>query len=161
MRYVRPILPIVVAVGLGPLVAGLIFCILAVAGSILDGSTSVAISDLEGLFFLYIVFSYLAGGPIALIAGVLMSLWMIRYPPGLLAAIGSALLSVTIFLLASTTSLLSAADSNLVRNNLGLTVVMSVLSASICWILLHRFASPAGTPQHLTSREQSRKETNP
>jgi len=143
MRKMRLLLPIVVAVGLGPLVAGLIFCMLAASASLFDQSGALPISDLFKMFGFYIIFAYFDGGAIALLAGVLVSIWMIWRPPGFAVAIAAAVVSVGLHRLAADVGLLSPSGANLVRNNLALTLVLSVIAAGVCWLLMRRLARAA------------------
>src|SRR5476651_1365696 len=67
-KPVRFLIPIVIAVVLGPLIAGLAVCLLAIGTSIFDHTGSLPIADLFPMFGVYIVFAYLNGGVVALLA---------------------------------------------------------------------------------------------
>ncbi|HLL28749.1 MAG TPA: hypothetical protein VKT73_14010 [Xanthobacteraceae bacterium] len=133
-------MPMVIAVGLGPLIAGLIFCLLAVYTNFSDPSTVLPISDLFKMFSIYIVFAYFAGGPIALLAGLIVSIWMIWRSPGLVVAIAAAIIAVCLFRLAAEIEFLSSMDSSMVYNNFVLLLVLSGVAAGVCWLLTRRFA---------------------
>src|SRR5579871_6002360 len=127
-KFVRLLMPMVIAVGLGPLIAGLIFCLLAVYTNFSDPSTVLPISDLFKMFSIYIVFAYFAGGPIALLAGLIVSIWMIWRSPGLVVAMAAEI------------EFLSSMDSSMVYNNFVLLLVLSGVAAGVCWLLTRRFA---------------------
>ena len=141
MQKIRLLMPIVVAVVLGPLVAGLIFCVLAVSTNLVDQTGGLPIADIFKMFGVYVIFAYLEGGALALLAGLLVSIWMIRHPPGFVVAVVAALASVGLYRLAAEIGILSPSGANLVRNNLALTLVLAVISASVCWLLTRRFVS--------------------
>jgi hypothetical protein len=87
----RLLMPIVVAVFLGPLIAGLTVCVLATANNLLDPADSLPVVDLFKMFGFSIVFAYISGAGIALLAGMLVSIWMMFRPPSLIAVIAAAL----------------------------------------------------------------------
>jgi MFS family permease len=115
---VRLLMPIVIAVVLGPLIAGLAVCLLAVVTNIFDAAGATPAADLVGMFVIYILFTYVGGAPIALLAGVLVSIWMIWRPPGLLVAVVAAIAAIGIFRLTAETEWLSSGAGATVRNNL-------------------------------------------
>jgi uncharacterized membrane protein len=137
---IRLLMPIVVAVGLGPLVPALIFCVLAVSTNLVDQTGGQPIADLFKMFGVYVIFAYLEGGALALLAGLLVSIWMIWHPPNIVVAVVAALASVGLFRLAADIGL-SPSGANLVRNSLALTLVLAVISAGACWLLTRRFVS--------------------
>jgi len=143
LNKIRLVMPIVVAVVLGPLIAGLVFCILATVTNLSDQTGGLPPADLFKMFAVYIIFSYFEGGAIALLAGVLVSIWMIWRPPGLIVAVVAALAAVGLYRLAADLGMLSPPADNAVRNNLALTLVVAVIAASACWLLTRRFVRTA------------------
>ncbi len=141
-RLARLLMPIVVAGVLGPLVAGLIFCLLALYTYVVD-PTGTSVADLLTMSGIYIAFAYFEGGPIALLAGLLVSIRMIRRPPGLVVAVAAAIIAVGLFRLAAQIGLLSPSGGSLVVNNFALTLAVSVVAACVCWLLMRRFATTA------------------
>jgi hypothetical protein len=139
----RLLLPIVIAVVLGPLAAGLMFCLLAVFTFVFDQTGGLPLADLLTIFGVYIVFAYIEGGAIALLAGVLVSIWMIWRPPGVVVAIVAATAAIGLFRLAAELGFLSPSGGSLVRNNLTLALVVAVIAAGVCWLLTRRFARAA------------------
>jgi hypothetical protein len=137
------LMPIVIAVVLGPLIAGLIFCVVAIVTSIFDAAGATPVADLFVMFGFYIMFAYLAGAPIALLAGLLVSIWMIRRPPGLLVAVAAAIAAVGVFRLTAEIDPMSWGAVSSVRNNLVLTLVLAVAAAAVSWLLTRRFAKSA------------------
>ena len=93
------------------------------------------------MFGIYIIFAYFEGGPIALLAGLLVSIWMIRRPPGFIVAIVAAVAAVGLYRLAADIGWLSPSGGSLVVNNLALTLAVSVVAAGVCWLLMRRFAA--------------------
>ena len=142
-RLVRLLMPIVVAGVLGPLIAGLIFCLLAVFTYLFDPSGGMPITDLFKMFGVYLIFAYFEGGPIALLAGLLVSIWMIWRPPGLAVAILAANAAIALYRLAAEIGMLGPSGGNLVINNFALTLMLAVMAASVCWLLMRRFARTA------------------
>jgi hypothetical protein len=97
------------------------------------------IADLFGMFGVYIMFAYLEGGPIALLAGLLVSIWMIWHPPGLAVAIVAAIIAIGLCRLADEIGVSSPIGGPLVSNNFALMLALAVIAASVCWLLTRRF----------------------
>jgi hypothetical protein len=136
-KFFRLVMPIVIATTLGPLVGGLLFCLLAVVTALFDQPGGM--DGLFGLFVAYIMFAYLEGVPIALLAGILMSVWMLWRSPGFLAAVAAGLFAVILFRLADEIGLLSPIGGSLVFNNFVLTLVVAAIAGGVCWLLTRRF----------------------
>ena len=146
-KLARLLMPIVIAVVLGPLIAGLAVCLLSLVTSIFDPVGAMPAADLFAMFAIFILFAYVEGAPVALLAGVLVSLWMIRRPPGLLVAVAAAAAAIGIFRLAAEIAWLSPGAGGAVRNNFLLTLALAILAAAVCWLLTRRFAAaPQATP---------------
>jgi hypothetical protein len=131
-------MPIVIAVVLGPLVAGLIVCLFAIYSDFADQSSE-TIADLFSVFWVYIMFAYFEGGPVALVAGLLVSIWMIWRQPGLMAVIGAAIAAIALCYLVDRFGMFNPIGGPLVSNNLGIMLVLSIIAAAICWLLTRRF----------------------
>jgi hypothetical protein len=134
-KVVRALMPAVVAVVLGPLIAGLMFCLLGLASYFFGPSPGISITGLFTGFGIYMIFSYLVGGPIALLAGLLVSIWMIWRRPSFIVAIVAAIIAVGLSYLADAIGI----SNLLVRNNLALMLVLAVIAASVCWLVMRRF----------------------
>jgi hypothetical protein len=91
------------------------------------GSGGLPIADLLTMMGIYIMFAYLEGGVIALLAGFLMSMWMIWHAPGFVGTIIAALGSVCLYRLAAELGILSPGGASLVRNNFSLTLVLAAM----------------------------------
>jgi hypothetical protein len=141
--FVRLIAPVLIAVVLGPLVAGLVFCALAVVTNVLDPATATPLADLLKMFAIYIAVAYFQGAPIAFLAGLLMSIWMIRRPPGIVPAVVAAIAAVGLFWLAADAEWLRPIGGGMVRNNLALTLAVGAVAAGACWLLTRRFGAMA------------------
>jgi hypothetical protein len=139
VKKIGLLMPIVVAGGLGPFVAGLIFCLLAVSTNLFDQTGGLPIADLLKLFGVYIIFAYIEGGAVALVAGLLVLIWIIWHPPNLVVAVVAAVASVGLFRIAAEFGILSASGADLVRDNLTLTLVFAVIAAGTCWFITRRF----------------------
>jgi len=137
-RLFRFLMPIVVAVVLGPLVAGLIVCLFALS-LYLFGYDNGPIAELFSIFWVYITFAYFEGGPVALVAGLLVSIWMIWRQPGLMVVILAAIAAIALCYVVDRFGMFNPIGGPLVSNNLGLMLVLSILAAAICWLLTRRF----------------------
>jgi hypothetical protein len=140
-KLARLLLPMVIAVVLGPLVAGLAVCLLAVYTNVSDPATALPLADLFVMFAIYISFAYLEGAPIALLAGLLVSIWMLFRPPGLVVAVVAAALAVALFRLAAEFAWLGPIRGGLALNNFRLLLALAVVAAAVCWLLMRRFAA--------------------
>jgi hypothetical protein len=139
-RTVRLLMPVVVAVALGPLIAGLAVCVLAIVSNLFNPIGSLPIADLFPMFGVYIIFAYMLGSQIALLAGILVSLWMISRPPDLIVVVAAALLATAVFLGLSALGVLGLAELTNARANFLLIPALAVIAAIGCWLLTRRFA---------------------
>ena len=139
---VRFVAPIVVAIVLGPLAAGLGVCLFAIGNSILNPNALLALSDVVALSWIYILFAYLIGWPIALLAGVLVALWMLRRPPSALIANAAAVIAAVAFMALAATGMLGPAQEINGRSNFLFALVAAVFAANACWFLMRCFARP-------------------
>jgi hypothetical protein len=138
-RPVRFLIPIVIAVVLGPLIASLAFWVFAIAGSLFNPSASLPIADLFKMLGVYIVFAYVFGGAIALLAGILVSIWTISRPPTLIVVIAAAVVATAIYLGLGALGFMGPAEVTNARANFLLIFALAVIAAIGCWLLMRRF----------------------
>lgn len=132
-RATRFLVPIAIATLLGPLAAGLFFCLLTIATVVVNGMGTPVLGDTLNIFAVYIMFAYFEGAKIAVVAGTLLALWMIWRPPGLIAANGAAVAAVALYRFAAEAGVLNEADAGAFRNNFGLYIILAVIAATACW----------------------------
>ena len=152
----RFLMPVLIAVGLGPLTGGLAAGLLAVGTSILDHmglvigtfplpcncDATLAMADVFELLAIYIVSAYLLGGVIALLAGLLVSIWMIWRPPSAFVVVAAAVIATAVYMGIGAFGLLGPAAWSNARGNFLYTLVLAVIaviSALVCWLLARRF----------------------
>ena len=134
-KLVRHLAPIVIAVVIGPLIPAILIWLPVLAESLFDGGTSTVGDAFGGLIF-DVVFAYVVGGPIALLAGILVSIWMIWREPGLVVAIGAAAIATLGFMMVAATGFLGEVEEFNGNNNLWIVLVLAVISAAGCWFLV-------------------------
>jgi hypothetical protein len=141
-RFVRLLMPIVIAVVLGPLIAGLAVCLFAFANisSAFGGVGWLSIADLPGLSFSYIVFAYRIGGAIALLAGILVSTWMIWRPPSATVVTAAAVIATAAYMGIGALGLLGLAEQTNARSNFLFTLALAVIAANVCWLVIRGVA---------------------
>jgi energy-converting hydrogenase Eha subunit F len=137
-KIVRLLAPIVIAVVLGPLIAGLAVTLFAVVHSLLYDTGGLSLADLKELAVFYIIFAYVIGGAIALLAGILVSIWMIWYPPCAIVATAAAVIATIVYMGIGALGVLGPVDSSFL-----FTLVFAVIAANGCWLLMRRFARRA------------------
>lgn len=137
-KFVRFIIPIVIAVVLGPLIAGLALCLLAISNT-LDHTVSLPIADLFSTLWVCIVIAYLSGGAVALMAGILVSMWMLWRPPNAIVVMAAAAIATAGYLGVGALGFLSPAQYGDVRGNFLFALVFAVIAAAGCWLLTSRF----------------------
>jgi hypothetical protein len=140
---VRTVLTVVIAVAIGPLIAGLAVFLLALASSALDRALwpetfAEFVHDFVQLFIVYVAFSYLAGSGIALLAGILAAVWMIWRPLNLIVVVAAAIVATLVCLFIPSDWSFSVRDDNLL-----VTLVLAVIAAAGCWLLFRRYARAA------------------
>lgn len=146
-RVMTLLAPIVVAVVLGPLIAGLAVWVFAVASDLFDQAPSLSFSDDGGLLVFYLIMTYFIGWPIALLAGILVSLWTIRRLPSALVVNAAAVIATAVFMAVAAFGALGPVEETNGRSNFWFTLVAAVFAANACWLLMRRFAlkAPHGT----------------
>ena len=142
-RIATLLAPIVVAVILGPLLVGLAVWLFAVASDVFDPAGSFSLADYGGLLVFYLIMSYFIGWPIALLAGVLVSLWMVRSPPSALVVNGAAVIATAAFMGVAALGALGPVEETNGRSNFLFTLVAALLAANVCWLLMRPFALKA------------------
>ena len=142
-RTVMLLAPIVVAVVLGPLVLSIGLWLFNVAQSVLDSESSSSLSDYRGALIFVVIMTYVIGWPIALLAGILVSLWMIRRPPSALTVNAAAVIATAVFMGVSALGVFGPVEQFNGRNNLLFTLIAALVAANVCWLLLRRFALKA------------------
>jgi hypothetical protein len=142
-KVVRFLMPIVIAVVLGPLIAGLAVCLLLVVTNIFDPSAALPMADLFKMFGVYIIFAYLGGSAIALLAGILVSIWMIWRPPSAIVVIAAAVIATAVYMGVGALGSLGMTEWSNARSNFLFTLVLAVIAATVCWLLTRRYARTA------------------
>ena len=142
-KVVRFLMPIVIAVVFGPLIAGLAVCLLMVVTSIFDHTAALPMADVFKMFGFYIVFAYLGGGAIALLAGILVSTWMIWHPPSAIIVIAAAVIATAVYTGVGALGFLGPTEWSNARSNFLFTLVLAVIAATVCWLSTRRYARTA------------------
>jgi hypothetical protein len=137
-KLTRFIMPIVIAVVLGPLIAGLALYLLAISNT-LDYTVSLPIADLFSMLGVCIVIAYFSGGVVALAAGILVSMWMLWRPASAIVVMAAAATATAGYLGVGALGYLSLAQYGDVRGNFLFALVLAVIAAAGCWLLTSRF----------------------
>ena len=138
----RFLTPVVVAVVLGPLIAGIAVCLLALSYS-LFGDGGASLSDLSRMFVVYIIVAYVDGAAIAMLAGLLVSIWMIWRAPNFLIVVAAAVIATAAYTSVGAPGLLGAVEITNARSNFQFTLVFAVIAAAGCWLLARRYVRTA------------------
>jgi hypothetical protein len=152
-RVVELLAPIVIAVVLGPLAVSVTFWLLDLASNVfhlLDPESSVALADFPGFLVFLVIMAYVIGGPIAMLAGLLVSLWMIRRPPSALVVNAAAVIATVVFMAVAATGVLGPVEETNARSNVFFTLVSAVFAANVCWSAMRRLLRPAPRAGELT-----------
>ena len=139
---VRFLVPIIVAVILGPLAVSVPLWLANIASDLFNHESS-SLADDGGLLVFLVIMTYFIGWPIALLAGLLVSLWMIRRPPSLLAVNAAAVIATVFFMGVAATGILGPVEENNGCSNLLFTLVAAIFAANVCWFLMLRLLRPA------------------
>jgi hypothetical protein len=138
---VRFLAPIVIAVVVGPLAVSLTYWLLDLASNVfhlLDPDSPVTLADFWGFLVFLVIMAYVIGGPIAVLAGLLVSLWMIRRPPSALVVNAAAVIATVIFMAVAATGVLGPVERTNGRSNFLFMLVAAVFAANVCWFVLRR-----------------------
>src|SRR5262245_43249280 len=130
-KAARHLMPIVIAVALGPLIAGLAFGLLMLVANIFEPMTPM--TDLFVLAGAYTLIAYIVGYVIALLAGILVSIWMIWSQPNVLVAIGAAVIATSAYVGLGATGLLGPVEYVTGPSNFWVTLTLAVIAAAGCW----------------------------
>lgn len=141
---VRFLAPIIVAVILGPLAVSVPLWLADIASDVINHKSS-SLADDGGLLVFLVIMTYFIGWPIALLAGLLVSLWTIRRPPSWLAVNAAVVIATVFFMGIAATGILGPVEENNGRNNLMFTLVAAIFAANVCWFLMLRLLRPAMT----------------
>jgi hypothetical protein len=142
---VRFLAPIVVATALGPLAVSVPLWLANFASDLFNPAGSSSLGDAGGTLVFLIIMTYFIGWPIALLAGLSVSLWMIRRPPSVLVVNAAAVIATVIFMGVAATGVLGPVEETNGRSNFWFTLVAAVFAANVCWFLMLRFLRPAPT----------------
>jgi hypothetical protein len=140
---VRFLAPIVVAAVPGPLAVSVSLWLFGVASDVFNPASSVSFADERGALVFDVIMAYFIGGPIALLAGLLVSLWMIWRPPSVLAVNAAAMIATAVFMTVASTGVLGPVEDTNGRSNFLFMMVAAVFAANVCWLLMRRFLRPA------------------
>jgi len=91
----------------------------------------------------YVIFAYFLGGPIALVAGMLVSIWMVWRQPNTVVVVAAAVIATCGYIGIGALGYLGLAEMTNARNNFLFTLVLAQIAALGCWLLTRRWA---GTP---------------
>jgi hypothetical protein len=138
-KLIRFLMPIVIAVALGPLIAGLAVSIFAFGTSIFDNTGSLPMADILKMSGFYIVFAYFLGSAIAVLAGILVSIWMFWRPPNVIVVIAATVIATCSYMAVGALGYLGPAEWTNAHSNFLLTLVLAVIAAAGCWFLTRRF----------------------
>ena len=142
-RVATLLAPIVVAVVLGPLVVSIGLWLVNTAPGLLDSEPSLSFADYRGALVFVVIMTYLIGWPIALLAGILVSLWMMKSPPSALVVNAAAVIATAAFMGVSALGVLGPVAQFNGRSNFLFTLVAALVAANVCWLLMRRFALKA------------------
>ncbi len=133
-KVIRFSLPIVIACAFGPLIAGLAVSLFAVANSLFPLSEMMSLEDIGSTLVLFIIMAYVIGEPVALLSGLLLSLWMLFRPPTLTVVIGVTVIATSLFFAIGALGLLGPVELTNAQNNFVFTLVLAVIAATGCWL---------------------------
>jgi hypothetical protein len=151
-RVVELLAPVVVAVVLGPLAVSVTFWVLDLASNVfhlLDPDSGMSLADFGGFFVFLVIMAYFIGGPIALLAGVLVSLWMLRRPPTALVVNAAAVIATVIFMAVAASGVLGPVEETNGRSNFFFMLVAAVFAANVCWFVMQRILRATSGPRQL------------
>ena len=72
------------------------------------------------------------------LAGILVSIWMIWYPPSAIVVTAAAVIATVVYMGIGALGVLGPIDSSFL-----FTLVFAVIAANVCWLLTRRFARAA------------------
>jgi hypothetical protein len=138
-KLARHLIPILIAVVIGPLIAAVAISMFTIGISIFKLNIPYSIRDAVELFSLNILFAYLLGGVIALLAGIFVSIWMIWREPNAIITIIAAVIATCCYLAIGATGLLGPFQEMNAHSNFLFWLVLAVIAAAGCWLLTRPF----------------------
>jgi hypothetical protein len=139
-KLIRFLSPIAIASVLGPLIAGLAVSVFAFGYDMLDDTGPLLLADMVQMSTFYIIFAYVMGGPIAALAGILVSIWMIWRTPNLIVVMAAAAAATCLFMGVGALGFLGPVEWTNARSNFSLNLALALVSAACSWFLTRRFA---------------------
>jgi len=125
--------PVVIAVVLGPLIPGLALAAFVTVANLFDQSGSLGDAATMGIF--YLIFAYVIGGPIALLGGLLVSVWMIWRPPSAIVVIAAAVVATALWLGVGALGALGPVLYTNAHANFLFILSFAIVAAIGCWLL--------------------------
>jgi hypothetical protein len=139
-KLIRHVLPIAIAVAIGPLIAGIAVSVFAIALNAFS-ETRQPFLDILQMSKVYIIVAYFLGGAIAFLAGLLVSVWMVWRQPNFLVAIAAAIIATCIYVAVGTSGYLGAVEQPNARGDFLFILAFAVFAAAGCWFLMRPFLS--------------------
>ena len=140
-QLLRFVLPVLIAVVLGPLIPGLALGVFVTVANFFDQNGSLGDAVWMGIF--YLMFAYIIGGPIALLGGLLVSVWMIWRPPSALVVMAAAVIATALWLGVGAIGILGPVLYTNAHANFLFILSFAIVAAIGCWLLTRRFARTA------------------
>lgn len=138
----RSLLAVAAAVLLGPLMAAIGLWLMMLVVTVADPSGFLpslkdALAGTPNLLTIFIVGSYRVGAAIALIAGLLVAVWMAWRPPNLAVVLAASVAASLIWLAITEPRVFLGMGA---RENLFIVPPIAAFAGAACWFLLRRFA---------------------
>lgn len=140
----RRVLAVFIAAALGPLVAGLIVFVFALA-TVFFGlghrpeTLGAALALAGQLFGMVLLAAYAAGGIVALFAGLLIALWMNWKPPRLSVVLAAVAVAIFAKFAMTDPGAIRSALWMAPRGQLSMALALGLIAATICWFPMRRF----------------------
>ena len=143
--FKRALLAVLAAVAVGPLVAAIALWLLLLVTTVADPSGFLpslkdAVVHAPKLILTLVIAAYRAGAVIALIAGVLVALWMLWRPLNVIVVLAASVAAALAGLALVEPAVFFGAGP---REDLWITPPLAAVAGAGCWLLLRRFARPA------------------
>lgn len=145
MSPARALLAVAVAVVLGPFMAAVGMWLMMLVATVIDPSGWLpslkdAIAGTPKIFTILVMGSYRVGSTVALLAGLMVGLWMIRRPPNLLVVLAASVVASLIWLGLTEPQVFRGIGH---YEDLYVMPPVAAFAGAACWILLRRFARRA------------------
>ncbi len=140
----RLLLVVIAAVALGPLCAAVAMWLLMLITTVADPSGWLpslkdAIVSTPKLFSIFVIAAYRIGSGIALVAGLLIALWMAWRPPNLLVVLAASVAASLLWLAIKEPAVFLGSGP---REDLLVMPPIAATAGAACWMLLRRYARP-------------------